>query len=81
METKKMTESIKALLEQRHNVNIDAEAEMYTTEVPNIDNRYGALGWQGIPAAWVAELRCVVTGCGKIVDNEGDFLCAGCARS
>lgn len=70
-----MKESIKVSLEQRHNVTIDAEAEMFC--VGDVGQTYG---WSLIPDAWIDGLLCIVTGCGKIVDNEGDYVCGYCCR-
>lgn len=75
-----MTEKIKVLLEQRHNVTIDADNELFNDRTPSIDNNYAEIGWQAIPEAWLADYRCWVTGCSNIVDEAGDFLCCACAE-
>jgi hypothetical protein len=81
LENIKMTESIKVFLEQRHNVTIDADNELFNDRTPSINNNYAEIGWQAIPEAWLTDLRCRITGCSNIVDEAGDFLCIDCAKT
>ncbi len=74
-----MTESIKILLEQRHNVTIDPRSELMLNCTPDAHNDYGQIDWRQIPAAWLDGLRCMVQGCGNIVDEAGDMRCRDCA--
>ena len=43
-------------IEQRHNVIVDVDSEMYNNDDPSHTNNYGETGWQLIPQVWIDEV-------------------------